>query len=85
MILTEFMRTGSGYEAVRKKGFGIFVSNLVAIVGLIPAATSSGVGAEISRPFAVMIVGGLISSLVLSILLYPILLHEPRQMVESKT
>jgi cobalt-zinc-cadmium resistance protein CzcA len=75
MILSELGRTGSPFEAVKKRGFGIFISNLVAVVGLIPAATSTGVGAEISRPFAVMIVGGLVSSLILSVLLYPVFLR----------
>ncbi len=76
MILTEYLATGSGLQAVKNKGFGIVVSNFVAIFGLMPAAFSTGVGAEISRPFAVMIVGGLITSLIFSLLVYPIVLSD---------
>jgi cobalt-zinc-cadmium resistance protein CzcA len=74
MILTEFEVTNSAYTAIQNKGFGIILSNAVAIFGLIPAAASSGVGAEISKPFAVMIVGGLCSSLVMSLLFYPLII-----------
>jgi cobalt-zinc-cadmium resistance protein CzcA len=74
MILTEFAETKSATQAIKNKGFGVVVSNAVAIFGLIPAAFSKGVGAEISRPFAVMIVGGLLTSLVFSVILYPLLL-----------
>jgi cobalt-zinc-cadmium resistance protein CzcA len=75
MILTEFAETKSAYTAIKNKGFGIILSNAVAIFGLIPAASSTGVGAEISRPFAVMIVGGLVTSLIFSIVLYPLILN----------
>jgi len=69
----------TAFEAIRKKGFGILLSNAVAIFGLIPSATSHGIGAEISRPFAVMIVGGLCSSLLLSLILYsPFLDSRPK-------
>ena len=46
---------------------------LVATLGLLPAATSHGIGSDSQRPFAIVIVGGLISDLVLSIFLLPTL------------
>lgn len=84
MILTEFIKTGSAQSAVRNKGFGVVVSNAVAIIGLIPAAISTGVGAEISRPFALMIVGGLCTSLIFSLSLYAVLLEPTPQNEASK-
>jgi hypothetical protein len=42
---------------------------LVATLGLLPAAMSHGIGSDSQRPFAIVIVGGLISDLVMSIFL----------------
>jgi len=46
---------------------------LVAILGLLPAATSRGIGSDSQRPFAIVIVGGLLAALLLSIYLLPTL------------
>ncbi len=46
---------------------------LMAMLGLLPMALSSGVGAETARPFAVVIIGGLISGTVLTMLILPLL------------
>jgi cobalt-zinc-cadmium resistance protein CzcA len=44
---------------------------LVATLGLLPAALSHNIGSDSQRPFAIVIVGGLISDLILSIFLLP--------------
>jgi len=49
----------------------IMMTMLVATLGLLPAAMSHGIGSDSQRPFAIVIVGGLISDLVLSIILLP--------------
>ncbi len=46
---------------------------LMALLGLLPMALSSGVGAETARPFAVVIIGGLISGTVLTLFILPLL------------
>ena len=46
---------------------------LVATFGLLPAAMSHAIGSDSQRPFAIVIVGGLISDLALSIFLLPTL------------
>jgi len=46
---------------------------LVATLGLLPAATSRGIGSDSQRPFAIVIVGGLMAALALSIILLPTL------------
>jgi len=46
---------------------------LVATLGLMPAAVSRGIGSDSQRPFAIVIVGGLISDLLMSIFLLPTL------------
>jgi cobalt-zinc-cadmium resistance protein CzcA len=51
----------------------IMMTALVACIGLLPAAMSTGIGSDSQKPFAIVIVGGLISRLVLSIFLAPVL------------
>ena len=51
----------------------IMMTMLVATLGLLPAALSHGIGSDSQRPFAIVIVGGLISDLALSIFLLPTL------------
>jgi cobalt-zinc-cadmium resistance protein CzcA len=45
----------------------------VACLGLLPAAMSTGIGSDSQKPFAIVIVGGLLSRLLLSIFLAPVL------------
>jgi cobalt-zinc-cadmium resistance protein CzcA len=51
----------------------IMMTMLVATLGLLPAATSHGIGSDSQRPFAVVIVGGLLMDLVISLFLLPTL------------
>jgi cobalt-zinc-cadmium resistance protein CzcA len=51
----------------------IMMTALVACFGLLPAAMSTGIGSDSQKPFAIVIVGGLISRLFLSIFLAPVL------------
>jgi cobalt-zinc-cadmium resistance protein CzcA len=51
----------------------IMMTMLVATLGLLPAAMSHGIGSDSQRPFAIVIVGGLLSDLVMSIFLLPTL------------
>jgi len=51
----------------------IMMTMLVATLGLAPAALSHAIGSDSQRPFAIVIVGGLIAALVLSIFLLPTL------------
>jgi cobalt-zinc-cadmium resistance protein CzcA len=51
----------------------IMMTMLVATLGLLPAALSTGIGSDSQRPFAIVIVGGLIAALIMSIFLLPTL------------
>jgi cobalt-zinc-cadmium resistance protein CzcA len=51
----------------------IMMTMLVATLGLLPAATSHAIGSDSQRPFAIVIVGGLVAALALSIFLLPTL------------
>ncbi|HEX6537123.1 MAG TPA: CusA/CzcA family heavy metal efflux RND transporter [Gemmatimonadaceae bacterium] len=69
---------GAGiFEATRQAAVlrlrPIMMTALVAALGLLPAALSHGVGSDSQRPFALVIVGGLFSRLLISVLLMPAL------------
>ena len=51
----------------------IMMTMLVAMLGLLPAALSHGIGSDSQRPFAIVIVGGLLFALTMSIFLLPTL------------
>jgi cobalt-zinc-cadmium resistance protein CzcA len=51
----------------------VLMTASVAILGLVPMLLSTGVGAETQRPLATVVVGGLISSTLLTLVLLPVL------------
>ncbi|MEZ0210254.1 MAG: efflux RND transporter permease subunit [Methylophilus sp.] len=51
----------------------ILMTALMAGIGLMPAALSHGIGSETQRPFAVVIVGGLITATIFTLVLLPLL------------
>ena len=61
------------YEASLLRLRPILMTGLVACLGMLPAAMSTGIGSDSQKPFAIVIVGGLISRLFLSIFLAPVL------------
>jgi heavy metal efflux system protein len=51
----------------------IMMTALVATLGLLPAAMSNGIGSDSQKPLAIVVVGGLVSSLTLSLFMLPLL------------
>jgi cobalt-zinc-cadmium resistance protein CzcA len=51
----------------------IMMTMLAASLGLLPAALSRGIGSDSQRPFAIVIVGGLVAALFLGVILLPTL------------
>ncbi|UUC46348.1 efflux RND transporter permease subunit [Flavobacterium cerinum] len=63
-------------EKVSKEQLRAILSILVlAVLGLIPAATSTGIGSDVQRPLATVIIGGLLSTLVFTPLIIPALYY----------
>lgn len=71
MYIGEYIHLQDAWKALLEKGKSILISSGVAIIGLIPAAFSTGIGSETAKPFAVIILGGLITSLFCSLILLP--------------
>ncbi len=77
-FLNELQEKGlSVHDAVRKgtelRLRPVMMTASVAILGLIPMLLSSGVGAETQRPLATVVVGGLITSTLLTLILLPVI------------
>lgn len=59
----------------------VLMTALVALLGLLPMAFAQGIGAEVQRPLAVVVIGGLVSSTLLTLIVLPALypwFKEPR-------
>ncbi|WP_354675030.1 efflux RND transporter permease subunit [Cupriavidus alkaliphilus] len=62
----------------------VLMTASVAILGLVPMLLSQGVGAEVQRPLATVVVGGLITSTALTLLLLPLMYEWVASRAESK-
>jgi heavy metal efflux system protein len=62
----------------------VLMTASVAILGLVPMLLSSGVGAETQRPLATVVVGGLLTSTLLTLLLLPVLYDWMEQRAEAR-
>jgi len=51
----------------------VTMTALIALLGMLPMALSRGIGSEVQRPLALVIVGGMISAVVLTLLVLPVL------------
>jgi cobalt-zinc-cadmium resistance protein CzcA len=45
----------------------------IAIIGLLPAATSTGIGSESSKPLAIVVIGGLSLATISTLLIFPLI------------
>ena len=51
----------------------VVMTALMAAIGLLPAAISTGIGSETQKPLAIVVIGGLVTSTILTLLILPIL------------
>jgi cobalt-zinc-cadmium resistance protein CzcA len=66
----------------------VLMTALVASLGFIPMAIATGTGAEVQRPLATVVIGGILSSTLLTLLVLPILYrlaHRPDEELEDVT
>ena len=59
----------------------VLMTAAVALLGLVPLALSQGIGSEVQRPLAVVVIGGLVSSTFLTLVVLPVLY----QWIEERT
>src|SRR4029079_10292099 len=58
-------------DAVSQRLRPVLMTALLASLGLLPAAMAHAIGSATQRPFAIVIIGGLVSSTLLTMLLLP--------------
>lgn len=60
-------------KSVQERTRPIVMTALMAALGLLPAALSTGIGSESQKPLAIVIIGGLITATVLTLLVFPVI------------
>jgi len=70
----------------------VVMTALMAAIGLVPAAISTGIGSETQKPLAIVVIGGLISATILTLLIFPLVFEwgyrktvsfKPRESIEK--
>jgi heavy metal efflux pump (cobalt-zinc-cadmium) len=65
--------TASVSEGVRSRIRPVVMTALMGAIGLLPAAISTGIGSESQKPLAIVVIGGLITSTILTLLVLPVI------------
>jgi cobalt-zinc-cadmium resistance protein CzcA len=75
VMASEVRRQGTLVEAAREVLRPVVTTALVAAIGFLPMAISTHAGAEVQRPLATVVIGGILSSTLLSLIVLPVLLR----------
>jgi len=62
-------------RAVRVRTRPVVMTAMMAAIGLIPAAISTSIGSESQKPLAIVIIGGLVTATIFTLLVFPIIYH----------
>ena len=79
MVASLNRRKGAGdlreevLEAASERFRPVLMTAIVALLGLLPAAVATGLGSDIQRPLATVVVGGLLTATAMTLLLLPVL------------
>ncbi|WP_461138652.1 efflux RND transporter permease subunit [Spirosoma pomorum] len=60
-------------EGVKSRIRPVVMTAMMAAIGLFPAAISTGIGSETQKPLAIVVIGGLITATILTLLVFPII------------
>ena len=77
-VFTKNLREGMHWDVaiedgVRSRVRPVVMTALMAMIGLMPAAISTGIGSETQKPLAIVVIGGLITSTILTLLILPVI------------
>jgi cobalt-zinc-cadmium resistance protein CzcA len=62
-------------DGVRTRIRPVVMTALMAALGLFPAAISTGIGSETQKPLAIVVIGGLITATILTLLIFPLIVE----------
>jgi cobalt-zinc-cadmium resistance protein CzcA len=63
---------GALIRGVAERTRPVVMTAIMAAIGLVPAAVSTGIGSETQKPLAIVVIGGLISATILTLLIFPL-------------
>jgi len=72
-------------EAVKVRTRPVVMTAMMAAIGLMPAAISTGIGSESQKPLAIVIIGGLVTATMFTLLVFPIIYHKALGIRERKS
>lgn len=72
-------------QSVKVRTRPVVMTALMAAIGLLPAATSTGIGSESQKPLAIVIIGGLVTATVFTLLVFPIIYHPVLKRRDKRT
>ncbi|WP_018612378.1 efflux RND transporter permease subunit [Segetibacter koreensis] len=92
ILISVFRKNLEEHQPLRKAIFNGVVSRvrpvvmtaLMAAIGLMPAAVSTGIGSETQKPLAVVVIGGLVTSTILTLLILPIIYSLVHQFIHKR-
>ncbi|MEO6831208.1 MAG: CusA/CzcA family heavy metal efflux RND transporter [Chitinophagaceae bacterium] len=71
-------------NAVKVRTRSVVMTALMAAIGLFPAAISTGIGSESQKPLAIVIIGGLVTATLFTLLVFPIVYYRALHLREKK-
>jgi cobalt-zinc-cadmium resistance protein CzcA len=71
-------------QAVKIRTRPVVMTAMMAAIGLMPAAISTGIGSESQKPLAIVIIGGLITATIFTLLVFPLIYQRALQKKEVK-
>jgi cobalt-zinc-cadmium resistance protein CzcA len=71
-------------QAVKVRTRPVVMTAMMAAIGLFPAAISTGIGSESQKPLAIVIIGGLVTATIFTLLVFPIIYHKVLLSRETK-
>ncbi len=71
-------------QAVKVRTRPVIMTAMMAAIGLLPAAISTGIGSESQKPLAIVIIGGLVTATIFTLLVFPIIYSKALHLRERK-
>jgi cobalt-zinc-cadmium resistance protein CzcA len=83
LIRSGFDRTTAILQSGEQQMRPVVMTCVIAGVGLLPAALSTGIGSQVQKPLAVVVVGGMMLAPILILVILPVLIHLFSRRVEQ--
>ena len=69
------------HQSVKVRVRSVLMTAMMATIGLMPAAVSTGIGSESQRPLAIVIIGGLVTATIFTLFIFPLMVEAVYRMV----